>query len=348
MESLDITVLGNSLTAWASAVAAALLSYGIMVLIRDKVMERFSKLAARTSTRWDESLVAALRQTKSLLLVIVSLYLGSRFLELPAGFARFAALTVTIALFIQVGLWGSGILTEGLQRYREQLRSENPAAVTSMGAVSFVAKLVLWSVILLLLLDNLGVDITALVAGLGVGGIAVALAVQNILSDLFAALTIVLDKPFAVGDFIIVGDLIGSVESVGIKTTRVRSLSGEQLVFSNSDLLSSRLRNYGRMAERRVAFKIGVTYDTPRDKLKAIPGILKEAVEAQEDLRFDRAHFQAYGDFSLDFETVYYVHTPDYNRYMDVQQEINLAIHERFEELDIQFAFPTQTLHLVR
>jgi small-conductance mechanosensitive channel len=217
-----------------------------------------------------------------------------------------------------------------------------------MTAVGFVARLVLWSVILLLALDNLGVDVTALVAGLGVGGIAVALAVQNILSDLFASLSIVLDKPFAVGDFLIIDSFLGSVEHVGLKTTRLRSLSGEQLVFSNTDLLGSRIRNYGRMFERRVVFKIGVTYQTPRDKLTKIPGIIREAIEAQDKTRFDRSHFNEYGEFSLNFESVYYVLGPDYNLYMDIQQAINLRIHERFEEEGIEFAYPTQTLFLAR
>ncbi len=198
--------------------------------------------------------------------------------------------------------------------------------------------------ILLLVLDNLGVNITALVAGLGVGGIAVALAMQTILGDLFASLSIVLDKPFVVGDFLIIGDLLGSVEYVGLKTTRLRSLSGEQLVFSNSDLLGSRIRNYGRMYERRVQFNIGVTYQTPRDRLVKIPQIIREAVEQQSDTRFDRSHFKEYGDFSLVFESVYYVMGPDYNKYMDIQQAINLHIHERFEQQGIEFAYPTQTL----
>ncbi len=174
---------------------------------------------------------------------------------------------------------------------------------------------------LLLALDNLGVDVTALVAGLGVGGIAVALAVQSILGDLFASLSIVLDKPFVIGDFIIVGDLLGTVENVGIKTTRVRSLSGEQLIFSNADLLNSRIRNYGRMYERRVVFTVGVTYDTPRHKLE---------------------------DFSLDFETVYYVQDPAYNLYMDIQQAINLELYQRFADEGIEFAYPTQTLFLAK
>ena len=196
------------------------------------------------------------------------------------------------------------------------------------------------------MLDNLGYNVTALIAGLGVGGVAVALAVQNILGDLFASLSILFDKPFVVGDFLIVDEHMGSVEHVGLKTTRVRSLSGEQLIFSNSDLLKSRLRNYGRMYERRVAFQTGVTYETPREKLKLIPGIMRAAIEAQQKTRFDRSHFAAYGDFSLNFETVYYVLGPDYNLYMDIQQAINLQIHEQFEAAGIEFAYPTQVLHL--
>jgi small-conductance mechanosensitive channel len=171
---------------------------------------------------------------------------------------------------------------------------------------------------------------------------------QNVLGDLFASLSIVLDKPFVLGDFLIVDEHLGNVEHIGLKTTRVRSLWGEQLIFSNSDLLNSRIRNLGRMQERRTVFALGVTYQTPREKLTRIPGILREAVEAQEKTRFDRSHFKAYGDFSLNFETVYYVTVADYNAYMDVQQAINLRIHERFEEEGIEFAYPTQTLFLVR
>jgi len=195
-------------------------------------------------------------------------------------------------------------------------------------------------------LDNLGVDITALVAGLGIGGIAVALAAQNVLGDLFASLSIVLDKPFVVGDFLNVDDFLGSVEHVGLKTTRLRSLSGEQLVFSNNDLLNSRIRNYGRMFERRVVFSLGVTYETPPEKLRGIPTIIREAVEAKDKVRFDRAHFQKYGDFALVFEVVYYVLSSDYTLCMDIQQSVNLRIYERFAEEGIEFAYPTQKLYV--
>jgi small-conductance mechanosensitive channel len=214
--------------------------------------------------------------------------------------------------------------------------------------LAFVGRVAVWSIVLLVLLDNLGVDITTLVAGLGVGGVAVALAAQNILGDLFASLSIVLDRPFVVGDFLNVGDFLGTVEKVGIKTTRIRSLSGEQLIFANNDLLGSRIRNYGRMQQRRVVFSIGVTYQTPPEKLAAISDMLREAVEAQQDVRFDRAHFAKYGDFALIYEIVYYCLSADYNRYMDVQQAINIRIYERLAEAGVEFAYPTQTLYLAR
>jgi len=200
----------------------------------------------------------------------------------------------------------------------------------------------------LLTLENLGVNITALVAGLGVGGIAVALAVQNVLGDLFAALSIALDQPFVVGDFLIVDDFLGSVEYIGIKSTRLRSLSGEQIVISNSDLLKSRLRNYGRMSERRVLFATSITYETPLELIERVPGIIRKIVEAQPHTRFDRSHFATHAATSLDFETVYYVLSADYNRYMDIQQTINLQLHRELTELGVEFAYPTQRLLIAR
>ena len=219
--------------------------------------------------------------------------------------------------------------------------------MTTVRAVSMAARLALIVIAAILILDNLpGVEITALVASLGIGGIAIALAVQSILSDLFASLSIILDKPFVLGDFIVIDDFMGSVEYIGLKTTRVRSLSGEQLVFANSDLLQSRIRNFKRMAERRVVFTLGVTHRTPAEKLAAIPAWIADIVTAQDMVRFDRAHFQGFGDYALRFEIVYYVLDPDYNRYMDIQQAVNLAIFEKFRAESIDFAFPTRTIHL--
>jgi small-conductance mechanosensitive channel len=215
-------------------------------------------------------------------------------------------------------------------------------------ALSFIGKLGLWSLVLLIALQNLGVEVTALLASLGVGGIAVALAAQNILGDLFASLSIYFDRPFVVGDFIIVDSLLGTVEKVGLKTTRIRSLHGEQLIFSNNDLLNSRIRNYKRMLERRILFSIGVVYGTAYEKLVRVPEILRDAIEREELARFDRAHFRGYGDSSLDFEIVYWVTLPDYNTYMDIQQRINFEIFRRFEEEEIAFAFPTRTVHIAK
>ncbi|MCK4428221.1 MAG: mechanosensitive ion channel family protein, partial [candidate division Zixibacteria bacterium] len=191
-----------------------------------------------------------------------------------------------------------------------------------------------------------GFKISTVIAGLGIGGIAVALAAQAILGDLFSYFSILFDRPFEVGDFIILDDYLGTIEHIGIKTTRVRSLGGEQLVFSNADLTNSRLRNYKRMAKRRVVFKLGVTYQTTLEQVKEIPTIIKNIIQNITDTVFDRAHFSSYGDFSLVFETVYYVLSRDYNKYMNIQQEINFAIKEEFEKRGIEFAYPTQTLFL--
>ena len=223
----------------------------------------------------------------------------------------------------------------------------SPTAAGSLTGLRWLILLVAYALILLLALQNSGVDVTSLIAGLGIGGIAVALAMQNILGDLFASLTIALDKPFVIGDFIVVGSEMGTVEHVGLKTTRVRSLSGEQLVFGNADLLSSRVRNYKRMSERRVVFGFGVVYATPPETLEAINTIVRSAVEAQSNVRFDRCHFHRFGASSLDFEAVYYINSPDYNAHMDAQQAVHLSIARAFRDQSIEFAFPTQTLYLV-
>ena len=198
----------------------------------------------------------------------------------------------------------------------------------------------------MLALDNFGFNITTLVASLGIGGIAVALAVQNILGDLFASLSIALDKPFVNGDFVVIDDMMGTVKHIGLKTTRIQSLGGEELIFSNGDLLKSRIRNYKRMAERRIVFEIGVVFGTPAEKLRHINDIVRDVVGSHADARLDRTHFKKIGASSLDFEVVYYVLVPDYNRYMDVQQAINLQLIERLDAQGIDFAFPTQTLHI--
>ena len=248
-------------------------------------------------------------------------------------------------MLIQAALWADAVLLFAIARYAKRHREVDAASVTTLSALGFLGRLVIWTAAVLLAVANMGVDVTAMVAGFGIGGVAVALAAQNILGDLFASASIVLDKPFVLGDFIVVGDEMGSVEYIGLKTTRLRSLSGEQLIFSNTDLLKSRIHNYKRMAERRVLFTVGVEYDTPYEKVAAIPAMLRQAIEAQKPVRFDRAHFAKYGDWALIFEVVYYVLSADYNVHMDVQQAINLELFRRFAEEKIEFAFPTRTVY---
>jgi small-conductance mechanosensitive channel len=234
-------------------------------------------------------------------------------------------------------------VTDKVYLEREGVDSGSRAAIRH---ILLILKIAVAGILIVIALDNLGFNISAMIAGLGVTGIVIGLAVQNIVGDLFSSFCIIFDKPFEVGDFIIVGDFMGVVDNVGIKTTRLTSLGGEQLVFSNSDLTGSRIRNYKRMAKRRVVFSLSVEYGTEEEKLKTIPSTVKTIISAIDDTAFDRAHLQRFGDSSLLFEVVYYVLSSDYNKYMDIQQEINLRILSGFKRESINFAFPTQTLHL--
>ncbi len=347
-EYLHLELTGKAIELWLLAAVISVVVFFVARLVISVVWRRLDKLAERTTTQIDDAVVCLLKQTKWWALAAIALAAGSQVVELSDRVRGLVHTAVVVILLLQLGVWANALLKFTLEHYRQRKIKQDPGSVTALNAIGLLASSMLWLGVLLLALDNLGFNITALIAGLGVGGVAVALAVQNILGDQFASLSILIDKPFVVGDFVIVDTYMGSVEHVGLKTTRVRALSGEQLVFSNSDLLKSRLQNYGRMYERRVVMQIGVTYDTSRENLKRIPGILKAAIEAQTHTRFDRSHFAKYGDFSLNFETVYYVLGPDYNLYMDIQQAINLYLHEQFEQAGVEFAYPTQTLILHR
>ena len=348
LDFLVYPVANNPVQDWLISLAVSALVFFLIHIIIRVGIKRLARLSQETATIWDDAVTDALSHTRGLFVLIIAVFAGSLFLVFPERIHRIIYSVTSVALILQGGLWINNVVLYWLKQEGQRLRKVDPATVTTVSTIGFIGRMILWVLVILLLLDNLGVNVTALVAGLGVGGIAVALAMQNILGDVFASLSIVLDKPFAVGDFLIIDEHMGAVENVGLKSTRLRSLSGEQLVFSNADLLKSRIKNYGRMFERRVVFKFGVTYQTPRDKLKLIPILVREAIEEQDKVRFDRAHFQAYGTSSLDFEIVYYVLSPDYNQYMDIQQAINLRIHERFEQEYIDFAYPTQTLYVHR
>ncbi|MFO7902650.1 MAG: mechanosensitive ion channel family protein [Planctomycetota bacterium] len=339
---------GNPATDWLWALVVAFLAFLVLRIGVRYVKRHVKRVTTATTTGWDDGITETMQVTKGWFLLLIAIYAGSWVLHLPEKAREIVETVAILALLLQAALWGTKLLKFAIEHYMSQRRETDPALATTVSAMSFIGNLVLWSVVLMLALDNMGMDVTALIAGLGVGGIAVALAAQNILGDLFASLSIVLDKPFVLGDFIIVGDQMGTVQKVGLKTTRVQSLSGEQLVFANADLLQSRIRNFQRMQERRVVFTIGVIYETPRLKLVEIPRIIRGVVESQENTSFDRSHFKEFGDFALNFETVYYVQVPDYNVYMDVQQAINLALFEKFAAEGIEFAYPTQKLYMER
>ena len=334
----------NSLQAWLVAGIVFFVIGATLLIVRTLLARRLANVAARTSTTADDAVVDLLRRTRYFFILTAAVAGAALFLDLPARALAVGHVLGTIALILQFAIWGNGLITFWFQNYAGRKADPDLASRTTIAAFSFVARAILWTMLLLVALNRLGIDVTALVTGLGVGGIAVALAVQNVLGDVFAALAIVLDKPFVVGDAIAVDTLTGTVEYVGLKTTRIRSVNGEQLIFSNTDLLKSRIRNFKRMQERRVVLTTGVSYDTPPDTVARIPAMLREAVESQEQVRFDRSHFMSYGDSALVFETVYFVLTADYLTFANVNQAVNLAVLRRFSAEKIEFAFPTRTI----
>jgi small-conductance mechanosensitive channel len=335
-------LFNNSLTDLLIAGSVTVGVLTVLLLLRAVVRRYATKLRGTERTEVLEVPMEVLSRTTTLFFIVISIYAGAQALELGARLSRMLNSLVTIALFWQLGLWFATAVGEFLERRRRHSLAENRDALGSLTIIKFLASVVIWALVLLATLDNLGVNITALVAGLGIGGVAVALALQNVLGDLFASLSIALDRPFVIGDVLQVDTFVGAVENIGIKTTRLRSVDGEQIIISNSNLLTSRVRNFGRMKERRVVFATSIAYETPIELIERIPAMLRKIVEGEKDTRFDRAHFQKHGAASLDFETVYFVTTADFNRYMDIQQAINFKIHRQLTELGISFASATQ------
>jgi small-conductance mechanosensitive channel len=323
----------------AAAVFLALLT------LRELVVRQLGKRAERTATGLDDLVVNLGRRAQILVIAVVALYAGSLYITLQPRQEKTLRGLAEVAVFLQIALWSSVAIDFWIARQRRRV-DHDATSVALAGVLRFVAKLVLWALLLLMALDNLGVNVTALITGLGIGGVAVALALQNILSDLLASLSIVLDKPFVLGDAITVDTLTGTVESIGLKTTRLRAVSGEQLVFANSDLLKSRIHNWRRLAERRVVLAFGVPYGTPPDAVERIPAMVRALVEGQDLTRFDRAHFKGFGASSLDFEAVYWILTPDYTAFMDRQQAIDLGLLRAFEREGIDLASAAQTVQL--
>jgi small-conductance mechanosensitive channel len=343
---LEKEIYHNTVKEWLLAVAITVVVYFLTRIAKHILHKKLNSFAAGTISLWDDLIAELAGRFHVIFFLILSIYLGSLEITLPETAENILKIAFIIVSLIQVAILASYTIEFWIEHYRRQKIETNAEAVTTLTSVGFFLRLMIWVIFILIALQNIGVNISTFVAGLGIGGIAVALAAQNILGDLFASFVIVLDKPFVIGDFIIVNEYLGAVERIGLKTTKIRSLSGEQLVFSNTDLLKSRIRNYKRMYERRVVFGIGVLYETPYEKLSEIPKMIRNIIESKAQVRFDRAHFKEYGDYSLKFEVVYWVQSPDYNVYMDIQQAINLDIYKQFQDTGIEFAYPTQTLLL--
>lgn len=338
---LEKVVLGNTLFRWLVAIGVAAGVFVLFAAAKRFLCARLVRYTHRTAREWDDGLAEVVCATKYFFLAIFAAFLGAKFLHLPPKEAALVYRIVFLAFIAQVAVWGSALIAFGVD-YLGRAHPEDGARRMTVRAVGFLVKLAFFAIVVLWALDNLGVNITALVAGLGVGGVAIALATQNILGDLFASLSIVLDKPFVLGDFIVVGDVMGNIENIGLKTTRLRSLSGEEIVVSNGDLLQSRIHNYKRMRVRRIEFRFTVAPETPVDVLGRISPMVKELILKEKEVRFDRSHFKEIKQEGPVFEAVYIVQTDDFNRYMDIQERLNLGICRGLEALGTRPAVQVQ------
>lgn len=312
------------------------------------VLKRLKKVAEKTKNQFDDTAIRIFREIKPPLYFLVALYFALRSLTVPGWLDTLVTILFVLALVYEV--------VQAVDKLVEYFVSEHVAKAdgevdeqqrrTMVNVVRTLLKIVLWSLGATVALANIGVDVTSLVAGLGIGGIAIALALQNILGDIFSSVSIFVDKPFRIGDYIVVGADSGTVEKIGLKSTRLRTLQGEQLVVSNKELTSVRVQNFKRMERRRAVFTLGLEYGTPIEKLKKVPDIIKGIVDGTDMTEFDRCYFMGYGPSSLDFEVVFYIDSPEYSEFAAIVQVVNFAIYEKFESAGLSFAFPTQTVHL--
>lgn len=341
LDELGQTVYyGNTLVAWTQAILTFALWFTVLPLARAFIARRLKKRTAAHPVAFLLLLRTLIDATTRLFMLVVAIYLAMRWLGIPPKLEKTLATAMLVILWWQVALWLTTAVRHAIDARRDHAISGADGAA-SLNILRFVGVVVVWVVAILMLLTNLGIKIGPLVAGLGIGGVAIALAVQNVLGDLFASLSIALDKPFRVGDFLVIGEEKGTVEQIGIKSTRLRSLSGEQIVMSNGDLLKSRVRNYGLLYERRASFAVGIVYETPIEIVREVPALIEAAIRSQPKTRFDRSHFAGFGEYALNFEAVYFVLDAEYNLYMNIQQAINLQVMAEFSRRGIEFAYPT-------
>ncbi|HXZ61003.1 MAG TPA: mechanosensitive ion channel family protein [Steroidobacteraceae bacterium] len=332
--------LGNSLGDWTISLAIFLITFTALPIAKRLIGAQRRRLSARAPLKVHVAVdLAALlaEHTNRLFLWGVALWLASRDLSFAPRVERWLTVALVLLLWMQLALWANTAVRFAIDLRRQRSTGPDTLLQSSMQVILFGAGLVIWGMAILLALDSLGVEIRPLLAGLGIGGIALALAVQTVLADLLASMSIALDRPFGIGDFLTVDDCQGTVEHIGVKSTRLRSINGEQIVISNADLLRARVRNYGRLIERRALFVLPVHYETPVATLAAVPRAVREIIEATPDVRFDRCHLLRCTERALEFEAVFFVTRPEYKAYADAQQTINLRILERFRAMEVSF-----------
>ncbi len=344
---ISMSLAGNSVEAYLVALSAFILSAVALRIFKYVVLKQLEKWAEKTKTKFDDLILKMVDNIRWPFFLVFSLYIALQFLVVPEFIMSGLYYAVFLVLLYYAVKGMQDIIDYTAKRIAEERSAgEKEADTTIIDLLARMTKGLLWIMALFLLLINLGYDITPLMAGLGIGGIAIAFALQNVLTDIFASFSIYFDKPFKIGDFIIIGKEMGTVKKIGIKSTRIQALQGEELIVSNKELTETRIHNFKRMSRRRIVFTFGVTYETPVDKLKKIPQIVKGIITRVELSDVDRVHFKEFGDSALMFEVVYFLNTSDYTKYMDTQQEINLAIKSEFEKEGIEMAYPTRTLYV--
>jgi len=340
---LDHSFFGNTIYQWLIAFVIVLALFLLIKFFKFFVVKKVKVWASKTNTTWDNFLIAIVESSIIPLLYISSIYTALSFLNFTDKVDK----VIHVAYLVAITYFVLRIISSAFKKFVYSFiqREENSESKEKQaGGLIVIANVIIWILGIIFLMDNLGYNVTTLIAGLGVGGIAIALAAQAVLGDLFSYFVIFFDRPFEIGDFVVVGEESGVIEYIGIKTTRIRTLSGEQLICSNTDLTNSRLHNFKRMQKRRIVFSLGVTYQTTHMQLAEIPGLIKDIIDRRPKLQFDRAHFSGYGDSSLNLEVVYYVLDSEYLVYMDNQEAVYLDIFEAFQKRGIEFAYPTQTL----
>lgn len=342
-EILGKTLLGNTYMDYIAALVVFTLALLVFKIFREIILTKLKKFADKTETDIDDTFIEIFCSIRPPFYAILSIYISLFFVNIAENFFNIIFYILLAVIGYQASVAFS-ILIDYVIR-KKTIKEEEPNAQAAFRLLGNLVKGVVWVVVFLFILSNMGVNVTSLVGALGIGGIAVALAIQNILNDLFSSFAIYFDKPFEVGDFIIVGNDMGTVEYIGVKTTRLRDLGGEELVISNQELTTARVHNYQKLSDRRIVFHFGVTYETSVEVLKNIPIKIKEIIDALDMARFDRAHFYRFDESALTFEVVYYILSSEYNDYMNVQQEINLKIKKAVEEEGSGFAYPTRTIY---